>query len=256
MTHINWDKPFYIDPTTGETTDPTNPKAIPVPTYGNYWGGNYAVGVIGGVAPTNGGLPLTVGQLVATPNPADDPVDQLDYLSYLHDVAWLSQTNYTLTGALADLAFLNSVVQMDASYDPEASLFAGITTIGMIGSMTLHGFGSLLLSSPWKVVLAFKDAFHDIQYGLQNLPPGELNQALSLIFEPAGPNEFVFDFAITTNSFKQEFLELVAMNTLNGILDSGEADNAPLNTGFPFAGTSHYELAYNAMTGDLDLLAA
>lgn len=220
-------------------------------------GGNYAIGEIGGVAPTNGGFPLTVAQLAATPNPNDDPVDQLDYLSYLHDVAWLSQPTCTLTGALTDLAYMNSVVQMDASYDPEASLFAGITTLGMFASITLHGFGNVLLTSPLKAVLALKDAFHDIQYGLQNLPPAELVDALNFIFEPSGdPGVFVFDFAIKTTSFRQELLEVVAMNTLNGILDGGEADNAPLNTGFPFAGTSHYELAYNAITGDLDLLAA
>ena len=33
---------------------------------------------------------------------------------------------------------------------------------------------------------------------------------------------------------------MVAMNTLNAIIDGGEADNAPLSTGFPFPGTSHY----------------
>ena len=86
---------------------------------------------------------------------------------------------------------------------------------------------------------------------------GELANALNLIFEPSGdPGVFVFDFAIKTTSFKQELLETVAMNTLNAVIDGGEADNVPLATGFPFPGTSHYELAYNAITGDLDLNAA
>jgi len=103
-----------------------------------------------------------------------------------------------------------------------------------------------------KLAAALNDAVHDIQYGLDNLPPDELVLALSLIFEPAGANEFVFDFAIQTKTFGQEFAELSIMKTLNGLLDGGEADNVPLNTGF-FPGTTHYELSYNAISGDLDL---
>ena len=30
---------------------------------------------------------------------------------------------------------------------------------------------------------------------------------------------------------------MIAMNTLNAIIDGGEADNVPLSTGFPFPGT-------------------
>ena len=260
MTLINWDKPFFIDPSTGETTTPLNPNAVAVPTYANYWGGNYAMGVIGGVAPTKpGGLPFTVAELLSNGNPADDPLDALDEGAYFHDVAWKFQTSYTLTGALADLAFMNYAVKLDASYDPGASLMAGLTTIGMAASITLHGFGSLLFSRPLKLVAAFTDAVHDIQYELNNLPPEELGDLDVFIHNfnaPSSLNEFAFDFAIKTTSFRQELVESVAMNTLNTIIDGGEADNVPLNTGFPFAGTSHYELAYNAITGDLDLNAA
>lgn len=255
MADINWDKPFYVDPNTGETTDPANPDAIAIPTFGQYWGGNYSAGLFGGVAPTNGGQPLTLAQLLATPSTADDPAGPLDYLAYRHDVAWQSMGGYTLAGAQADLAFLNAVVQLDARHDPEESLIAGITTFGMIGSITLHGFGNLLLANPLKLILSLNDAVHDIQYGLENLPSDELTLALSLIFEPAGANEFVFDFAITTRTFAQEFAERVIMKTLNGLLDGGEADNVPLNTGF-LPGTTHYELSYNAISGDLDLVTA
>ena len=43
---------------------------------------------------------------------------------------------------------------------------------------------------------------------------------------------------------------------VNAVLDRCESDDAPLNTGFPFPGTSYYQLAYNAITGDLDLNSA
>ena len=256
MAYINWDKPFYFDPTTGETTTPDDPGAIAFPTYGNYGGGNYSAGAIGGVAPSDGGQPFTLAELLGNPDPADDPVDPLDYLAYRHDVA-SAQTGpgYDAAQAQADATLLGAVVQLDASYDPEASLYAGATTFGMIGSLALHGFLGLL--SPFKLIAALNDAVHDIEFGLEHLPQSELVQALNFIFEPSGdPNVFVFDFAITTTAFRQELVEGVAMNTLNAILDSGEADDVPLHTGFPFPGTSHYELAYNAMTGDLDLLAA
>ena len=256
MAYINWDLLFYVDPTTGESTVSTNPHAIGIPTYGNYWGANFAQHMLPGVPPTNFfGLPLTEAQLDATPSLLDDTLGDLDRAAYEHDVAWLHLTGYTLAGALTDLAYLNKAVALNPT-DPEESLFAGLTTVGMIGSITLHGYGYLLLASPAKLVSAIKDAVHDIQYGLKNLPPAEQHLALSLIFEPAGLNEYVFDFAIKTKSFFQEYVEWNAMNALNAIIDGGEADNLLLNTGFPFYGTSHYALEYNAISGDIDLVSA
>jgi hypothetical protein len=255
MAHINWDKPFFIDFSTGEGVPPGTPGAIPFPTYGRYGGADYSVGVFGGVPPTQpDGSPLSFMALLTNGNPADDPVDALDYLSYRHDIA----SAHALTPAAqaqADATLLASVVALNSHYDPEAALYAGATSLGMIGSLALHGFLNVL--SPLQLVVALSDAVHDIQFGLKHLPQGELADALNFIFEPSGtPNVFVFDFSIRTTSFKQELLETVAMNTLNAILDGGEADNAPLHTGFPLPGTSHYELAYNAATGDLDLNAA
>lgn len=257
MTHINWDKPFFIDPSTGETVPPLTPGAIPFPTYGNYGGGGYSSGAFGGALLTQpGGIPYGFAQLLAIGNAQQDPADVLDYFSYVHDVR-SSQTGpvYNAAQAQADATLLGSVVALNSHYDPEAALYAGATSLGMIGSLALHGFLSVL--SPFQLLGALTDAVKDIDWGLDHLPPSELVDALNFIFEPSGdPNVFVFDFSIKTTSFRQELLEVVAMNTLNAVIDGGEADNVPLNTGFPFPGTSHYELAYNAITGDLDLNAA
>jgi hypothetical protein len=256
MTYINWDKPFYIDLTTGETTSASNPRAIAVWTYGNYWGGGYSAGTFVDLAPVSSpGVPLTFNQLLLTAAPAKDA---LDFLAYRHDVFWQTQTSYTFAGANADLAYLNAVVLMDASYDPGASLTAGLTTLGMIGSITLHGYGSLLFSQPLKLVAALRDAFYDIRFGLENLPPeedGELDVFIANFNAPSASTELVFDFAITTSTFGQELAERAIMSTLNRLVDGGESDNVPLNTGF-FPGTTHYEISYNPATGDLDLQTA
>jgi hypothetical protein len=257
MAHINWDKPFFIDPSTGETVPPLTPGAIPFPTYGNYGGGGYSAGMFGGVLITQaGGIPYGFAMLNAIGTDEQDAVNIIDYFSYVHDVR-SSQAGpvYNAAQAQADAQLLSSVVAVNSHFDPEAALYAGSISLGMIGSLALHGFLNVL--SPFQLLIALVDAVKDIDYGLDHLPPDELADALNFIFEPsADPDVFVFDFAIKTSSFRQELVEVVAMNTLNAIIDGGEADNAPLATGFPFPGTSHYELAYNAITGDLDLNAA
>ena len=257
MPHINWDKPFFIDPSTGETVPPLTPGAIPLPTYGNYSGGNYSAGEFGGVLITEPvGTPYSFPMLNAIGTDAQDAADIIDYFSYVHDVR-SSQTGplYNAAQAQADAQLLSSVVAVDSHFDPEAALYAGSISLGMIGSLALHGFLNVL--SPFQLIGALTDAVRDIDWGLDHLPPDELADALNFIFEPsADPEIFVFDFAIRTTSFREEFVEVIAMNTLNAIIDGGEADNAPLSTGFPFPGTSNYELAYNAITGDLDLNAA
>lgn len=258
MAYIHWDKPFYVDLSTGESVPPGTPGAIPVPTYGNYVGGNaYSAGEFGGVLITQpDGSPYSFPELNAIGTPEQDAVDIIDYVSYVHDVK-SSQVGpiYNAAQAQADAQLLGAVVALDSHYDPEAALMAGVISFGMVGSLALHGFLNVL--SPFQLLTALTDAIRDIDYGLDHLPPEELANALNFIFEPtADPNVYVFDFAIKTTSFRQEFAEVIAMNALNTIIDGGEADNTPLSTGFPFPGTSHYELAYNAITGDLDLNAA
>lgn len=259
MTYINWDKPFFIDPSTGEGMPPPGaPGTIPFPTYGHYAGSFYSAGTFGGALITQApGVPYSsMSALNAAGTPLQDAVDIIDYFSYVHDVrSSLTGPVYNAAQAQADAALLSSVVAVNSHYDPEAALYAGSMTLGMVGSLALHGFLSVL--SPFQLIAALTDAVRDIDWGLDHLPQSELADALNFIFEPtADPSVFVFDFAIRTTSFRQELAEAVAMNTLNTIIDGGEADNVPLVTGFPFPGTSHYELAYNAITGDLDFNAA
>ena len=49
MAHINWNKPFFLNIATGETSyplpDPGAGIVTPFPTYGNYGGGHYSEGI-------------------------------------------------------------------------------------------------------------------------------------------------------------------------------------------------------------------
>ena len=123
----------------------------------------------------------------------------------------------------------------------------------MIGDLAAHN--DLKIVSQQVVLAGLKDAAGDIQYGLGHLGPQELASAISAGFiQPTGdPDTFAFNFSITTTSIGEEFTELVAMNALNAALDLGESDFAPLNTGFPFPGTTDYQFTYDIVTHDLDL---
>jgi len=257
VTYIHWDMPFYIDPTTGETTSSGTPGAIPFPTYGHYGGGGFSAGEFGGALITKpDGSPYSYKQLLQVGNAMQDPVDKLDYLFYVHDVASSeSGPGYTQLQANADIALLKSLVVLNASYDPEASLYAGAAELGMIGSLGLHNH--LGDAPPLLLIAGLADAAHDIQFGLDHIQSPELNAALATIFEPtADPNVFAFHFSITTHTVGQEFAELVAINAVNAGLDLGEPDYHPINTGFPTPGTTGYEFTYNIWTHDLDLMTA
>jgi hypothetical protein len=194
-------------------------------------------------------MPLSYAQLLFFGNSDQDPTDIADYLFYRHDVATLG--TYSPMG---DIVLLSSLILLDTSYDPGASLYAGGASLGMIGSLAAHGF---LDDLPlWFIIAGVSDAIRDIKFGLENLPADELDDALAFFFEPSGPDTFALDFSITTSTVGEEFLELLAMNTLNGLLDGGEIDNVPLNTGFPAIGTTEYTLEFNVFTRDLDLITA
>jgi len=256
MTHINWDKPFFLNVETGETSypnpDPGAGIVQPFPTYGNYGGGHYSEGIAfdGTLLTKPNGSPLGYAQLLAKGTGGQDPVDYLDYLSYLHDVL----TSGPAYSASADIDFLNRLI-LYSSNDPEANLYAGFAELGTIGSLAIHG--ELDELSVPKLIAGFVDAINHIEYGLENLQQPELTIALNFLFEPTGdPNVFVFDFAITTDSFGEELLELVAMNAVNQILDGDEVGDPFLSTGFPFPGTSDYQLVYTLGTAnDLDLIS-
>jgi hypothetical protein len=252
MTNINWDLLFYFDPATGESTsDPT--AGIGFPTYGNYGGGGYSAGQFGGDLLTRSdGSAYSYKQLVKFGDDLQDPADQLDYLFYQHDVASAQAgTGYTQAQAYADISLLKSLVKLDASYDPEASLYAGFASLAMIGELAIHN--DLNLISPKLLLAGLTDAANDIQYGLQNLDATELATVLGSVFEPVSDHVFSFDFTITTSTLAEEGVEFLVMNALNKALDSGESDDAPINTGF-LPGPTEYHLTYDTLTHDLDLV--
>ena len=124
----------------------------------------------------------------------------------------------------------------------------------MLGRLSLHD--QLDLLSPKALIAATQDAVGDIQYGLENLPQQDLVAALGTLFDPTSePGVFAFDFDVRTTSVRQELVEFVAMNALNDAIDAGEADDAPLDTGFPVSGVSEYQLTFNLVTRDLDFLS-
>lgn len=256
MSNINWETPFYLDLATGESSATAMAGWIAFPTFGHYGGGgSFSAGEFGGELITNpDGSPYSYKKLLKFGDDNQDPVDKLDYLFYRHDVlSAQAGPGYTQAQADADISLLKSLVKLDASYDAEASLYAGFASLGMIGDLAIHN--DLDLLSPSLLIAALGDAAGDIEYGLDNLPPQELALVLGSIFEQTGPTTFAFDFSITTSSFTEEALEWVALNAVDAALDFGEGD-PPLNTGFPFPGTSDYQLSYDVLTHDLDLLSA
>lgn len=239
MTYINWDLPFCFDPTTFETVPLGTEGAECAPTYGLYGGGGYP-GPEELLVKQNGN-PYSYNKLVQLSDRG--PVDIADYYFYEHDV--LSMGPYSPE---ADVHLLNRLVALDASYDAGASLYAGGATLAMLASLEAHGFLFDFLSLS-QVIAAFTDAFNDIEYGLQNLPPNELASAWTYFLALTDLDNFAF--ASTTTSFREEFSELAAMNTLNEVLDAREGD-APADTGLPFPGTTDSLMfEYNAFTYDL-----
>ncbi|MEE1613831.1 hypothetical protein [Microvirga sp. CF3016] len=255
MAYIQWEKPFFVDPATGEIVLAGTEGAVPLPTYGNYGGGGYSAGAFGGEPRTTlSGEPLMQDELTQL-GPLQAPRDALDYRFYLHDVASNDVGEpYDQEQAEADVALVEELTVLDARYDPEASLYAGGATFGMIGRLALNDeLDTLSLPA---LLAATQDAVGDIRYGLENLPQQELVSALGLLFEPTGEEGvFAFDFEVTTTSLDEEIVEYLALNALNDAVDFGEADDGPLDTGLPFSGTSDYRLTFNVATRDLDFVS-
>jgi hypothetical protein len=256
MSFINWsDDLFYISLVTGESVPEGTPGAIGFWTYGNYGGAGYAAGEFGGELPAKpNGKAYNEHQLLKAGDANQDPVDGLDFIFYQHDFASAQAgSGYTEAQAAADLALIKSLIKFDPGTDAEASFYAGVTTIAMLGSLAIHS--ELDLLSPRLLAKAVEDAAGDIRYGLENLPPAELANLLTLFTPTLDPFVFTLDFALITSTPAQEADELLAMSALNLALDAGEIDDVPLDTGFPVPGTTDYQLALNVMTHDLDLLS-
>lgn len=256
MANINWERTFPVDPSTGEVLPIGTEGALDLPTYGNYGGGGYSVGGSGEeLLTTSMGKPLSQARLTTVGSPSQDPLDPLDYLFYRHDVVSNDVGEpYNRAQARADASLVKSLIKLDASYDPEASLYAGGTTLAMIGRLAIND--KLDFLSPKVLITAFEDAVSDIQYGFENLPQRELAVALGSLFEPTSETGvFAFNFEVATTSIRQEFVEYLALNALNDALDFGEADDIPLETGFPVSGVSEYRLTFDVVTRDLDFLS-
>ena len=256
MAFINWERTFPVDPSTGEVLPVGTEDALEFPTYGNYGGGGYSAGEFRGqLLTTSSGRPLSQTRLTKLGSESEDPLDILDYLFYRHDVASNDVGEpYDRGQAKADASLVKSLIKLDSSYDPEASFYAGGATLAMIGRLAIND--KLHILPPKVLIAAVEDAVGDIQYGLENLPQQELAAALGSLFEPTSdPGVFAFDFEVETTSIRQEFIEYVALNALNDAIDFGEADDVPLNTGFPLSGASEYQLTFNIANRDLDFVS-
>jgi hypothetical protein len=154
LANINWDVVFHFDP---QTLRPA-PSGVAVPTYGNYGGPGYSEGAFG---------PLTA--------PYEPPADALDALFLAHDIASDAAATPAQRAA-ADLGLLRGVVALGpADLDPEASVYAGLTTLTMAGHLTARG--GLGLLPPGELGRAALDAADDIGRGLAGLGPGERERA-------------------------------------------------------------------------------
>jgi hypothetical protein len=109
---------------------------LELPTYGNYGGGGYSSGVFGGEVLTRAsGKPLSRARLTEL---GSDPVDRLDYLFYRHDVVSNDVGEPNTRGqAKADVSLVKSLIKLDASYDPEASIYAGAATFAYLSRLIL-----------------------------------------------------------------------------------------------------------------------
>jgi hypothetical protein len=191
--NINWNVDVLIDPVT------LSPAAggVPVPTYGNYGGPGYSNGSIGGT--------ITIGALA--------PVDSLDTLFYLHDLAYQLQPQSNEIPS-ADLALIQGIELLTATgqLDAEASLYAGGTILGLLSFMAVNGN----LPSATELVPAETTALSEIEYGLAHLTPGERGLALNFLEDVAtaylGPASM-----LTQNHVINDLLAEVTATTLPAI---------------------------------------
>jgi len=206
---------------------------IPVPKYGNYGG--------------------------AFSDPSSFPevtfVDQSDSYYAAHDAA-SAAAGTELLQAQADIALIYDLTFNDSSYsaDPEATLYDGIVTAGLIGRLALND--ELGLVDPGLLGSALVDAALDIEFGLDNLPKPELNLALDYFFDQSGKNTFTFSFEITTQSFGEGLVEWAAIQAVASAIN--EKNDPTVNTGLFGSlfgeSTSEYEFVYN-VKHDLDLFS-
>ncbi len=154
MANINWDVVFHFDPVTLRPA----PSGVAVPTYGGYGGPGYSEGAFG---------PLAA--------PYEPALDALDALFLAHDVATAAAATPGEQVA-ADLGLLRGVVALTpAELDPEATVYAGLTTLTMAAHLAARG--GLGVLSPRELFRVAVDAADNIGRGLAGLDAGEREQA-------------------------------------------------------------------------------
>jgi hypothetical protein len=124
--NINWeDSTLRFDP---NSPDPFAAHGLPLPVYGNYGGPNWSAGQVGGtITPTS-----------------PSPVDDLDKLFYQHDLVYQTSQD-PLTRALADVQLVEGMRALtftdpgNPRYDPEAGLYEGFATLGILGQLAAGG---------------------------------------------------------------------------------------------------------------------
>jgi hypothetical protein len=185
---INWEPNLFFDPT---SIDPAATHGIPIPTYGNYGGPGYTAGTFGGTTPS--------------PPPNPPPVDALDALFYVHDLAFQQFHDGTIGPAELVEASVQLVLGMSAltytdpgspDYDPAAGLYEGLGTLAVV-SQLLVGTGAFqTLPSPvqQQIATATQEAVTNFEAGLAAIPgeAGSLHGALH-VFEHKFAESLPFD---------------------------------------------------------------
>ena len=98
-------------------------------------------------------------------------MDVLDQFFKLHDA-----------GTLSDAGLLQAVVDLKPhQLDAEGDLYAGVTALALIAELALSGE----VLSPKELRHDVKEALHDIQSGLQHLPPEDLAGLQNLLIHDA-----------------------------------------------------------------------
>jgi hypothetical protein len=165
MTYINWDSsPFDgVDDGIYFTFD-----GILVPTYGLNGGADYTGGQIGGSTLDSSGQPLT---------PVYD--DRIDKFFWYHDQAYDLAPGVDVLPK-ADLQLASRLVRLSDSQlaDPEAQLYAGVTTLIMLERVEVSDPG---LVAPITAARYTEDALHNIVTGFARLDGYEQFQALQLL---------------------------------------------------------------------------
>lgn len=170
--YINWDVTIRFDPS---SVLPSTQHGIPVPSYGNYGGPNYSAGEEGGRTPEFG----TADYL------AHLPKDDLDQLFYAHDLVYQHLRDGTATPQQtfdADAKLLEGMYALTQSEhelfanDPEALLYEGFATIGILGKIETTPGESEYLHSTFpqsEELLLAAAAIQNFETGLAETPGNE-----------------------------------------------------------------------------------